>query len=434
MADWTLMLAASITAGEPVMVSSGQKLYYIGDGSGDGGIYEYDPDDNSELLILDVSGTFGGAGCVGLDCYNTIQDLAWFNDNLYFGLSRLVGSTIKTQVGRWNGSFNSYTAVCEFPDVDESHQSYPYPPNLFVVGGNLVAVTQGYPATVYYAESRHSSDGNSWVSSPDGWDNIVDTDVNTNLGERRNVWFANNQCFALYEDTGAAPNKYMIYKYDVEAHQWKQQKYDYVLPEPSASVDFMQSAPPPGEKHWTGVGFTSYTEDWTNEVWPAPSGTVQPIFVIDIDEQLGIHKDDDDKIYTFDESAGEWNLLDTLGSLKILGAGAIAATMRDNKTYMLAEAQGGGWNIYRRGVTAPEPLSYAEFWHGAGSLNYEFDFGFGGTNPGGMAVKGALGTMVAGSDADQEEMVNYSEHPYDSAVNMTEGIPTGTPITSMEWI
>ena len=103
--------------------------------------------------------------------------------------------------------------------------------------------------------------------------------------------------------------------------------------------------------------------------------------------------------------------------------------------YVLGDDNLGSGNvtIWAGGALNQDPNA-ARFYHGLGTLVEKFSLPFPGVEPGGMTLDKSLGTVVAGSNQPAAVMGIYSTYPYPDDIAMTDGIPTGSAVTSVKWI
>lgn len=418
MATWTYLLASAI-AGSTIrhVCSSGTKIYYVDNSTED--VYEYDPDTNTETLIIDAS---------AITNYGNTLSIAWFADNLY--VFNYYSTVDEFRVERWDGTPDDLTTVKTFTKNDFG----PTQLGMMTDGSTLVAFGVENPASpaAYSAECWYSSDGSSW--SAGSWDDDVwsPPDLNGTFLAPRNTGFPTGLYREFVTDinhpTRSITTEKSIFLFS--GGVWT------ILAVLNTNANEIYNFSSPNEGiHWTYTTGQYYDSAFagTATIGSSPRQTYQVNMPYSVAISLA-----PPVLYQY--LAGAWVLLDTMDVSWDMDSTSKAMVLMDNgDPYIIAYSTiGGGLDVRIFGRDTPiEPpgCTPAQFYYGVEVPIFTSLLPFCGVNPGGMAISAKGDLAVLGTNAAASQSVVWGAYPFTGAWNDISGIvPTGTAVTSVKFV
>lgn len=417
MAIWTHLLASAI-AGSTIrhVCSSGTKFYYVDNGTED--VYEYDPDTNTETLIVDASTI--------TDYLDTVA-IAWFNGNLYV-FNYYGGGVTEYRVQRWTAP-TTLTTVKTFTNDNFG----PTQIGMLADSNTLVAFGVDNPASpaAYSAECWYSSDGASWSAGSWNVDVWSPPDLNGSFLAPRNTDFPTGLYREFVTDTNhptrSATTEKSIFLFS--GGVWTK----IAVLNTGPNEIYLYSSPNEGV-HWTyttGEYYTDSTFSSTTTIGSSPPQTYQVNMPYSIALTLI-------PVLLYEYSGGGWILLDTLTATWEFSSNGVMVRMDNGDCYIIVYSSiGAAYDIRIFGRDEPiiTECSPAQFYYGIEVPIFTSNLPFCGVNPGGMAISAKGDLAVLGTNAAASQAVVWGAYPFTAEWNDISGIvPTGTAVTSVKFV
>lgn len=411
MAVWTHRLASAISHSVVRHIcSSGTKIYYVDDFADD--IYEYDPNTNTETLIIDAS---------AISNYDTTIAITWFNGNLYIYDWY---NTNVLKVERWTGSVNGLATVKTFTNTDFS----PTQAGMMSNSNTIVAFTVNNPASPAPsdAECWYSSNGSSWNAGSWSVDIWSPPDLNGPYQSPKNTYFPTGlyREFVTATDAGRTTTT-EISIFSFSGSTWTKIA---VLTTSGPNANYLYSSPNEGI-HWNWTAGKYYTDSTfasTITIGSSPSQTYQ----VNMPYSVAINLSPNCKLYQY--AAGAWVLLDTFTVGWDLDGDKAIVRLTDGTLYMVAYSSIGASydvRIFERDTPIIDTCSPAQFYYGYGVPVFASNLPFCGTTPGALAIAPEYQLAVIGkSGASGTYAVVYGNYPY-TVWNDISGIIPNAPET-----
>lgn len=414
MATWTLLKTSAILTNDLRHVcSSGTKIYYVDDSSDD--IYEYDPDTNTETLIIDAS---------AITDYTSTVSIAWFNNNLYILDTYFTAPNVEIRVERWDGTPDDLTTVKTL-----TLNGGPTQTGMLANASTIVAFTVDNPTSPdpYDAECWYSSDGSSW--SAGSWDTAVwsPPDLNGNFIPPKNTAFPTGlfREFVTTTDAGRTTTT------EKSIFQFIGGIWIKIVALNSSPVGIYKFSSPNESIHWTYTAGQYYGSDWSGPT--TISSSPYQMYQVNMPYSTAV----DFSSPTLQQLDGlAWTLLDTFtGSWDIDPTASPVIVRLDNgNVYIVAYASvGAGYDVRIFGRDEPIVTECAaSFYYGIEVPTLAGPLPVCGVNPGAMLIDRRTGLVILGANQAGGASVIRASLPYSEWTDISGIVPTGTAVTSIK--
>lgn len=397
--------------------------YWVSASGSVNSLIQYDPVADTEVPIYNESnhGT------------EFIWDFTTFNDGVFVLVSQ--DSTADPTIYMYDGTPDSWTLVQKL--------------NTGITAGTFGVIYSNdeYIAAVHvdYQEGTdsvgyHSGDGLNWNVS-DFETMPIMADNYSPLSHTRRSYKYRPIITAFCTTNTGAPDRDCT---NTNLMQFDNGKWVNIITGVSDNSELVFLVSPIFNQCWTREtdGVSGLYTEMTNDLFTAPSvpnAQIQAVITTNYGRQFGIASGTTaSELYIWNSNnSTDWELLDTIADGVNIASSDYPSMMvfefdaRD-AYFMFYNLDNTRYEIWKR--DEPLPAINATLWVGQGIMALKCELPFQRSMPGAFALRESLGTVVAGSDTPDNEMVAYSNNPYASAIESDIGIPTGTAISAIRWV